>query len=174
MNGMSPIVQTVARFVKVFILLYGIYLTFTGHLTPGGGFAGGVVIASLYILLTLAYGKKFSLKYFPKRLAGSLDSAGALIFLLVAVLGFYFGGIFFINFLEKMNPSDQIWLAGMGMYWLNKPFKLLSAGTIPINNIAICIKVASSLFLVFIIMAVARIIDKKDGSKDYKQDEEEE
>jgi hypothetical protein len=34
--------------------------------------------------------------------------------------------------------------------------------------------VASSLFLVFIIMAVARIIEKKDGKIDYKQDEEEE
>ena len=160
MNGMSPIVQTVSRFVKVFILLYGIYLTFTGHLTPGGGFAGGVVIACLYILLTLAYGKKISSKYFPRRLAGSLDSVGALIFLVVAILGFYFGGIFFANFLEKTYPSAD--------------FSLLSAGTIPINNIAICIKVASSIFLVFIIMAVARIIDKKDNSKEFKQDEEEE
>jgi multisubunit Na+/H+ antiporter MnhB subunit len=160
MNGMSPIVQTVTRFVKVFILLYGIYLTLTGHLTPGGGFAGGVVIASLYILLALAYGKKFSLKYFPRKLAGSLDSVGALIFLIVACLGFGFGGIFFANFLQKNYPGAE--------------FSLLSAGTIPINNIAICIKVASSLFLVFIIMAVARIIDKKDGTKDYKQDQEEE
>ena len=160
MNGMSTIVQTVARFVKVFILLYGIYLTFTGHLTPGGGFAGGVIIASLYIMLTLAYGKKLSLKYFPRRLAGSLDSVGALIFLVVACLGFGLGGIFFANFLQKNYPGEN--------------FSLLSAGTIPISNIAICIKVASSLFLVFIIMAVARIIDKKDGSNEFKQDEEEE
>jgi multisubunit Na+/H+ antiporter MnhB subunit len=160
MNGMSSIVQTVARFVKIFILLYGLYLTFTGHLTPGGGFAGGVVISCLYILLTLAYGKKFALGLFQRRLAASLDSTGTLIFLLVACLGFGFGGIFFANFLEKYYPGQN--------------FSLLSAGTIPISNLAICLKVASSLFLVFIIMAVARIIDKKDGSKEFKQDEEEE
>jgi multicomponent Na+:H+ antiporter subunit B len=159
MNGMSPVVQTVARFAKVFILLFGIYLTFTGHLSPGGGFAGGVVIACLYILLTLAYGKKSAFKYFPRKAASGLDSVGALIFLLVACLGLGFGGVFFANFLERNYPGAS--------------FSLLSAGTIPVNNIAICIKVASSLFLVFIIMAAARVIEKKDGTRDFKQDEEE-
>ncbi len=160
MNGMSPIVQTVARFVKVFILLFGVYLTFTGHLTPGGGFAGGVVIGCLYILLTLAHGKSLSLTYFSSGAAHGLDSLGALMFLLVACLGLGLGGIFFANFLQKAYPGAE--------------FSLLSAGTIPISNIAIGIKVASSLFLVFVVMAVARIIEKKDGGTDYKQDEEEE
>ena len=52
-EGMGIIVKTVARWLKGFILLYGIYLVLYGHLTPGGGFAGGVVIACAFILLTM-------------------------------------------------------------------------------------------------------------------------
>ena len=159
MKGMTIIVQTITRLVKIFILLYGLYLTLTGHLTPGGGFAGGVVIACLYILLTLAYGRQWALKRFPRRLAGSLDSVGGFIFLIVACLGFGFGGMFFLNFLERIYPG--------------RPFALVSAGTIPLNNIAICLKVAASLFLVFIVMAGARLLEKKDRTYDYKQEEEE-
>jgi multicomponent Na+:H+ antiporter subunit B len=159
MKGMSLIVRTVSRFVKVFILLYGLYLTLTGHLTPGGGFSGGVVIACLYILLTLAYGRHWVLKKFPRRLAGGLDSVGGLIFLITACLGFGFGGLFFINFLQKLHPGTH--------------FAFFSAGIIPINNFAICLKVASALFLVFMVMAGARLLEKKDGTYDYQQDEEE-
>jgi multisubunit Na+/H+ antiporter MnhB subunit len=164
MKGMSVIVKTVARWVKVFILLYGIYITITGHLTPGGGFAGGVIIACLYILLTLAYGKEAALKSFPRALASSLDSLGAIIFMTVALLGIWFGG-FFINFIWRFLPSDVT----ESLF-----FNLLSSGTIPINNIAIGIKVSASLFLCFMILSVLRIEDADDKTKKFIQDEEEE
>ena len=38
MKGMTVIVRTVTRWVKVFIFLYGIYIIITGHLAPGGGY----------------------------------------------------------------------------------------------------------------------------------------
>jgi multisubunit Na+/H+ antiporter MnhB subunit len=160
MKGMSIIVKTIARWVKVFILLFGIYLTLTGHLTPGGGFAGGVIIACLYILLILAYGKESAFKSYRKTLISSLDSIGVLIFLLLAILGIGFGGIFFNNFIQELFPG--------------KDFNLLNAGTIPFNNFAICIKVAASILLVFVVMAVLRIVDKDDDTKNYIQKEEEE
>jgi multicomponent Na+:H+ antiporter subunit B len=160
MKGMTIIVKTITRWVKVFIFLYGAYLTITGHLTPGGGFAGGVIIASSYMLLTLAYGKDFSLKSLSSRWASRLDSVGALVFLVVALLGLSFGGIFFANFLQVRYPGAA--------------FSLLSAGTIPISNIAIGLKVASSVFLIFVILSVLRIVTAEDGSKQMIQDEEEE
>lgn len=160
MSGMTVIVKTVTRLVKILVLIFGINITLTGHLTPGGGFAGGVIIAYLYLLLTLAYGKKFSLKMFPKKLASSLDSIGALIFLITALLGFSYGGAFFVNFIQKLFPG--------------KNFALLSAGTIPLNNIAICLKVAASLFLAFIVLSVLRIEESRDKTKNYIQEIEEE
>jgi len=60
MSGMTVIVKTVSSWVKVLIFLFGIYIILFGHLTPGGGFAGGVILASSYVLLMLAFDKSFS------------------------------------------------------------------------------------------------------------------
>ena len=159
MKGMTPIVKTVTRWVKVFIFLYGVYIVITGHLSPGGGFAGGVIIACSYILLTLAYGKEFAFGRLGTRLAGHLDSAGALVFVGVALLGLAFGGVFFSNFLLVRYAGEEL--------------ALLSSGTILISNIAIGLKVAASLFLVFAILSVLRIVAAGDGSLTMIQDEEE-
>jgi multicomponent Na+:H+ antiporter subunit B len=160
MKGMSIIVKTVTRWVKVFIFLFGVFIAITGHLGPGGGFAGGVIIACSYILLTLAYGKEFAEKRLGFHTAAGLDCLGALIFLGVALVGLGVGGVFFINFLQKQFPGQD--------------FALLSSGTIPISNLAICLKVGASLFAIFIILSVLRIVGKADGSKEMIQEEEEE
>jgi multisubunit Na+/H+ antiporter MnhB subunit len=123
MKGMTVIVKSVTRWVTLFIVLYGIYITLTGHISPGGGFAGGVIIACAYILLTLAFGKEASLGRTGMRTAAGLDSTGALVFLAVGLLGVGWGGVFFANFLQERFPG--------------KNFHILSAGTIPVNNVAI-------------------------------------
>lgn len=41
MKGMTLIVKVIAELVKDFIILFGIYIVLNGHLSPGGGFAGG-------------------------------------------------------------------------------------------------------------------------------------
>jgi multisubunit Na+/H+ antiporter MnhB subunit len=160
MKGMTVIVRTIARWVKVFIFLYGCLITITGHLTPGGGFAGGVIIAASFILITLADGKELALKQLPLRAAAGLDSLGGLLFLVVALLGIGFGGIFFANWIQRRFPGGD--------------FHLLSSGAIPVYNIAICLKVGASLFITFVIMSVLRIVVQKDGSFRMVQDEEEE
>jgi multicomponent Na+:H+ antiporter subunit B len=124
--------------------LFGIYIIFTGHLTPGGGFPGGVIAAMAFVLLTLAYGKEIALKRMSENVSSVLDSLGALAFLLIALLGLT-GAYFFLNFLGK-----------------GKEFHLFSAGTIPLSNIAIGIKVLASLFGVFLALAAFRALDRKE------------
>jgi len=151
--GMGMIVKTVARWLKGFILLYGIYIVLNGHITPGGGFAGGVIIACAFVMLTLAGGDQHGLQFFPQRAASSLDSIGLLIFLVVGWLGTWWAsGMFFENFIA--TPSDA-------------RFELFSAGTIPISNIGLGLKVASSLFLVFTVLAALRLTahDDKEAEK---------
>jgi len=147
MTGMTLIVKTIARWIKSLIFLYGIYITLYGHLTPGGGFAGGVILVCSFILLTLAFGKKNVLRKLSKTLASELDSIGALFFLVIAVLGMFIGGVFFGNFFQKNIPGRE--------------FALFSAGMIPLCNIAIAVKVGSSLFMVFIILAVLRVVERE-------------
>ena len=139
MKGMTVIVKTISSWVKVLIVLFGIYIILFGHLTPGGGFAGGVILASSYVLLMLAFGGEFVKKDLPLSLVSKLDCIGAFMFILVAILGLVFGGTFFVNFLvEKYG----------------QPLNLLSAGTIPFSNIAIGLKVGASLFLVIYSLSV--------------------
>ena len=62
MEGMTFIVKSITRLLVAIIFLFGIYITVYGHLTPGGGFAGGIMLACGLILITLAFGKNTALK----------------------------------------------------------------------------------------------------------------
>ncbi|MEE9191863.1 MAG: MnhB domain-containing protein, partial [Candidatus Aerophobetes bacterium] len=68
-KGMTLIVKTVVKFLAPIVILFGVYIILHGHLTPGGGFPGGVVVASAFILLTLAYGKEVAEKKMKRSLA---------------------------------------------------------------------------------------------------------
>ena len=138
-KGMSVIVKTVTRLTIGLILLYGIYILLHGHLSPGGGFAGGVIIALSFVHLMLAYGKETALKKFPKGMVSFLESAGAIMFLSIALLGFT-GGYFFLNFMAK-----------------GQPYKLFSAGIIPLCNIAISLKVGAGLFAIFVALVLFKL-----------------
>jgi len=143
-KGMSLIVKTVTRLTVGLILLFGIYIVLHGHLSPGGGFAGGVIIALCFVHLMLAFGKDVAVKKMSKNLASNLESIGALMFLSIALLGF-FGGSFFLNILSK-----------------GRPFKLFSAGTIPLSNIAISLKVGVGLVAIFLALVVLENVKKEE------------
>jgi multicomponent Na+:H+ antiporter subunit B len=49
------ILQAITKIVVFIILTLAVYLFFAGHNTPGGGFIGGLVLASAFVLLCLAY-----------------------------------------------------------------------------------------------------------------------
>ena len=146
MSGMSPIVKTVTRWVSPFILAFGVYIALTGHLTPGGGFPGGVIIAGCFVLLMLAYGKGKVDGLFGLKPASVTDSLASLSFLCMGLLGYVFGGEFLANFIQSGFPGN--------------PFGLLSGGNMPIINIAIGFKVGASLFVVFAYLALFRAIEE--------------
>lgn len=140
MRGMTTIVKTVAGWVGGLIVLYGVYIFLYGHLTPGGGFAGGVILACALVLFTLAFGRRAQ-EGAHGGAAATLDCIGALAFLGVALLGLLrpLGGRFFVNFLQRLAPGEA--------------YRLASAGTIPVSNAAIALKVAASLLAVFLVLS---------------------
>lgn len=139
-HGMTVIVKTVTRLILWMILVYGIYLILHGHLTPGGGFGGGVVIALSFLSMMLAYGHEYTSKWLNIKRLHDIESISVLLFLVVGILGIAFGGAFLVNFISHGTL-----------------FNLLSAGTIPILNILIGIKVGISLFLVVWVLAELHI-----------------
>ena len=94
---MSKIVRSVANLLAPFVFIFGLYIIMHGHLTPGGGFQGGAVIASGVALLIVAFGSDSIHKKLKEHNLSVLESSGALIF-----IGLAFGGlavVFFYNFL---------------------------------------------------------------------------
>jgi multisubunit Na+/H+ antiporter MnhB subunit len=142
--GMTLIVKTITRLTVGVVLLYGIYIVLHGHLTPGGGFAGGVIIALAFVNLLLAFGKEAAFRRASLPVMSVVESLGGLAFLSLAVLGFL-GGFFFIN-----------------IYGTGTPFALFSAHLVLLSNIAIGCKVGAGLFAV---VAGMIILTKTAGKK---------
>ena len=138
MRGMSLIVQTMVMFLIGFIMLFGLYIILTGHLSPGGGFAGGVIVAAGVLLIVLAFGADTVRRRMGHRVAVAWESFGAIGFLGIALLGFIVGTFF-----------EQLLSPGRG-------FRLFGGGVIPYSNVAIGLKVAAGLFGAFLMLAAFR------------------
>jgi len=120
----SLILYTGCRLLFPLILVFGSYIFVHGHLTPGGGFQGGAIIASGFLLIYLGCRERRI-----SRVASNVaESLGGLVFVLIGLLGLVFGGYFLLNFLPKGTANT-----------------LFSAGIVPIIYIAIGFKVGSEL-----------------------------
>jgi multicomponent Na+:H+ antiporter subunit B len=120
----SLILYTGCRLLFPLILLFGTYTFVHGHLTPGGGFQGGSIVASGFLLIYLGCRER----RIRRELSNVAESLGGLIFVAMGLLGLVFGGYFLLNFLPKGTANA-----------------LVSAGIIPIIYVAIGFKVGSEL-----------------------------
>lgn len=135
-DGLSVIVQVVARWTLVLIVVYGLGVAFFGHLTPGGGFVGGVVLACGFVLATLAFGGRAGPAAALHRWAASLEVGGALTFLGMAALGWTAG-----HFMQAFTPRGA-------------DFTLASAPFLVVLNLAILLKVGAGLFAGFMALVL--------------------
>ncbi len=116
-----------------FIALFSIYVITHGHLTPGGGFQGGVILAAISIIFSIVYGSAFDYKRYSPQMKTVMETTGALLFISIGVLGIFFEGFF----LDNLN-----FLGG-------EAGTLLSAGSIPFINLGIGLKVGAGLAIIF-------------------------
>ena len=101
-------------------VLVGIYIVAHGHQTPGGGFQGGVILATALLLTYLAGDYMTTRAVGPMWLIELAEGVGAAGFALIGAAGLVAGEAFFENVLGKGTPGE-----------------LLSAGTIPLSNTAV-------------------------------------
>ncbi len=112
------------------VVALGCYVVLHGQLTPGGGFQGGVILAAGPVAILLA-GRYLALKRVaPDWALEALESVGAAGYALVGLAGLILTGMFFKNFLP-----------------LGTTGKLLSAGMMPINSLAVGIEVTGAFLL---------------------------
>ncbi len=148
-TGMSVIVRTVTRLVYGLIIIFGFYVIMHGHLTPGGGFQGGAVVASAFALLLVALGTAGLKGKLNVHWLQSLEEFGALAFLALGFLGI--GTAFFYNLFAN---SGTVFGASVPVPYGPNPGLLDTGGTLPWMNWAVGLKVMTGIASVVIIMLI--------------------
>jgi len=143
---MSKIVRTITNILYSSILIFGFYIIMHGHLTPGGGFQGGAVVASGIALVLIAYGYDTVKSWMKKSNLSVLESIGALGFIGIAFLGI--GTTFFYNFLANSGG-----LFGDPTVIGINPGNLDTSGVLPLMNWAVGLKVLAGLGSIVLLMA---------------------
>jgi multicomponent Na+:H+ antiporter subunit B len=138
MSGMSIIPKTIARLLFPFVALFGAYIVVHGHLSPGGGFPGGVVIASAFLMMAIAYGLSGLKRESALVRAEALETAGGVAIVLLSLLGISLG----LNFLQNVLPTGFLG-------------ELFSGGILPFLYLGVGLKVTAGILLVLLSMLFA-------------------
>lgn len=148
--NMSKIIRTTANLLFPFIMVFGFYVVLHGHLTPGGGFQGGAVIATGFVLLFVANRIDDITHLFSKTLFQNFETVGLFLFIGTALVALGLGFTFFMNYLANAGG-----LFGQVVTFGANPGSLNTAGVLPIMNIAVGIEVLGGLSIIIIYMTKA-------------------
>jgi len=150
MTPMSKIVVLVTNLLCGFTLVFGFYVIVHGHLTPGGGFQGGAVVASACALVVIAYGDKRVKERLSYDAFSAIEASGLIAFV---GLGFFgLGATFFYNFLAVERISSLRWLFGAKALIGPNPGDINTGGVIPLLNLAVGTEVLGALSIVLLLM----------------------
>jgi multicomponent Na+:H+ antiporter subunit B len=125
MTSKSGYIQRVgSKVILPLLMIVGLYVITHGHLSPGGGFQGGAMIASAFLLAALS-----DETFIPEiKAVKLLEGVSGTIYVLIGLFGLLTTNYFLNNFLDTGVVGE-----------------LFSAGIIPIIYLFIGLKVGSEL-----------------------------
>ena len=135
-NQRHIIVKCAADKFLPFALVFGIYIILFGTVSPGGGFQGGVIVASAALLLYLGYGYKTASKALNTEVLRVNESLGATFYVLLGLAGIFAGAVFCRNIWYNIGPVGN----------------LISAGTITFMGYAVGYKVLCGVAFLLLLM----------------------
>jgi multicomponent Na+:H+ antiporter subunit B len=118
------VLQAGANLLFPLLLVVGLYIIMHGHLTPGGGFQGGVVLAAAFFIPVLARPGLL----LDHRMISLIEGLAGASFILIGLLAMFGGD----GFLTPMLGHGTLG-------------NLFSAGTLPLLYLAVGLKVGSEL-----------------------------
>ena len=116
----SSIVRSGSKLLFPAIILLGVYVFIHGHLSPGGGFQGGAIIATGFLLMLLAH-ENFTVSHST---LSYIESFAGISFVLIGLLGFMNGGSFLQNFLPVGTLNDLFSGGVIGIIYILVGFKV--------------------------------------------------
>lgn len=142
MSQGSKVVEVVATILAVPVITFGLYVIAHGHLTPGGGFQGGTIIATAFALLFVAFWQK-ALDTIKKELLVAFECIALLGFIGLAYLGL--SRTFFFNFLANSGL-----LFGQSVSFGPNQGIVNTAGVIPLMNFFVGLEVSCGLTIIML------------------------
>lgn len=103
---MDLITRTSTRIVAIVILLLGVYIILHGHLSPGGSFSGGVVVASVLALTAVVFGIKKAEMFIGEMTAHIVEALVALALCIMVLFEFLIRKL-----LLPLGTTFQLWSA---------------------------------------------------------------
>jgi multicomponent Na+:H+ antiporter subunit B len=132
-DSVSDAVVLIVRLLGPLSLLFGLYVVLHATATPGGGFQGGVIIASAGLLLWLGEGYRRWRRMMRARLLDAMEGGGALLFALCGIAPLLTGHAF----LENILPYGQF-------------RDMLSGGLMQVENAGVALSVAAGFTMLFV------------------------
>jgi multicomponent Na+:H+ antiporter subunit B len=105
-HGRSDAVVLACRMFGALTLLFGIYVALHAMTTPGGGFQGGVIIASSAMLIFLGEGYRGWRKLMRSAFLDACEGGGATLYALCGFASMAAGAPFLHNILPLGTPRD--------------------------------------------------------------------
>ncbi|MEU9192276.1 MnhB domain-containing protein [Streptomyces hundungensis] len=135
----APAVRRYALVLLPFALLCGLYVIAHGQLSPGGGFQGGVVVATALHLLYIGADYRALERIRPVGLYEAGDAVGEAAYLVLGVAGLLGGSAFLANTVLPLGTFNT----------------LASGGFVPLLNAAVGMEVACA-----VVVLLARFLDQ--------------
>jgi energy-converting hydrogenase B subunit I len=142
---MSTILKIFVFPAALVIMCLGVLTILGGHITPGGGFQGGAIIAAGFIFCLVVYGLKESPLKLSHDFLAAVESVGALGFVFLGLAGLIFSGFYLYNLGVDLYSIVPAFIQSVFDY--PDP---TSAGIIPYLNFVVGLKVMVGLSAVVI------------------------
>lgn len=106
MKKKSVVVRCAADVFLPLAAVFGCYVIFHGNTSPGGGFQGGVLVASAILLVFLGYGLSGVNKTFRYHFLHSSETVAEILYVVIGLVGVIAGLNFCKNFI--FSPAAQL------------------------------------------------------------------
>lgn len=136
------IVCTVVKILIPIIFVFGVYILFNGHLSPGGGFSGGAILGAATILFAMAFGEEQAAKVFTPKIIRTVTIASLSFYCLAKSYSFFTG--------NEFNGLHSVISPGT-------PGNFLSGGLILPLNIAVGCVVCCTMYSFYMLFKRGRL-----------------
>ena len=104
--------------IMPFALVYMFYVILHGHLSPGGGFQGGVLAVAIVVLIYLGHGYQTTTKALSFEFMHISEGVASILYVCVAFAGVAFASQFCENFLYLKGNIGDLFSAGT-IFWMD-------------------------------------------------------